>query len=183
MLKQPLSQLIKLCVFKTTPQNVAYSMATFYGVIVVNLVILTYSMSNQVGILLGSGVAAAFIGVLLGYMFLLLKGFKLQRRFIQTASAILGCNALMMILALVMTFILYGFMSHNIAVELVMILARVFVLIIFVWTLAIISYIFKYALERNWLIASLSAIFMLVAGNLAITILLHLLTQNMPITN
>lgn len=183
MLKQTLNQLGKLCIFKTTPQNLAYSMVTLYAVIAMNLVILTYSMSNQVGILLGVGVAAAFIAVLLGYIFLLLKGFKLQRRFVQTASSILGCNAVMMLLALVTTFILYGFMSHNIAVELVMILARVFVLIIFVWTLAIISYIFKCALERNWLIASLSAIFMLVAGNLAITILLHLLTQNMPIAN
>jgi len=183
MLKQTLTQLIKLCLFKAKPQDLGYSMMVFYTFIVANLIILTYSMSNQADLLIGFGLAIIFVGVLIGYTFLLLKAFKLRERFIQTMNAILGANAVMMILALVLGVILYYLMDSNIAVSFTIIFARIVMLTLFVWTLAIMIYIYKHALERNWLVAGVSAIFMLVAANLATVIILQLLTQNMPIVN
>ena len=183
MLKQALITLGKLCLFKAKPQDLGFSMVTFYVTIVVNLVILAYSMSGQAGIAMGTMAAAVFVGVLLGYMFLLLKGFKLHSRFVQTATAILGCNALMMLVAIVISFALVALMNTNIELSVMVLLSRVLMLTIFIWTIAIMSFIFKNALERNWLIAGLSAIFMLVAANLSVTILLQLLLQNVPIAN
>tara|TARA_Y100001001_G_C7960773_1_gene292429 strand:- start:691 stop:1092 length:402 start_codon:yes stop_codon:yes gene_type:complete len=124
-------------------------------------------MGNAVGYIKGTIIASVFVAVLLVYIFLILKTFKLKSRFVQTASTILGCSALLIIFGFILSVCLLILLSLGVSGQLLSGLSKLLMLAIFFWSIFICGFIYKHALNKGWFIALTTAIIMLVFANSA----------------
>jgi len=170
-------QLTKICFFKAKPQDVHHSRMTFWAAVLINLAIFTYSMGNVFGYIDGFIIAMVFVGTLTGYVFLILKAFKLKSRFVQTLTALLGSYGLLIVAGFLLSVIIAYLIEVGLAANFLVILSHILMLIIYFWSIAVCAYIFKYALEKGWVIAIINTIAMIVLANLATMIIRQLFLQ------
>lgn len=178
MFKRNVMQFVNLSLFRTRPDEMLYSYAIFGTTLLLNFIIFFYTMSNLFGFFAGSILACVFITMLNIYVGLSLKAYKLQTRFMQTASSLLGSNALITFLGLMLGEMFLLFVNQNIAPDFFIILSRVMMTILFLWSLGVCSYIFKYVLDKSWLVAFINALVMLFFANLATWLVLFFFARH-----
>jgi hypothetical protein len=176
-----IQQLCKLAFFKIKPEEIPYATTAFMIVIFANIIIYCYSMINLFGFFIGAILGGTFVALLMIYLILLLKTYHLQSRFIQTSIGLLGCNAMITLLGLLLNYFIMMILNQQVAVNLWMNLSKVIMMTLFVWSLAVCAYIFKYALNCHWLVASINAIAMLVFANAGTWLLLLVFMRHAPI--
>ncbi|TRX03558.1 hypothetical protein [Candidatus Methylobacter oryzae] len=155
--------LFDICLFKKSPQDLPYSVWLLRLLIVIDVIVSFLMISLHAGWAVSLLQAVAGALLLVGFSWLMLYVARKWGRFYQTASALLGTDAMISFLALP------GMASMSIGVGAWLAFAITIALMIWHWLVT--GYIFRNALEQSWTF-SLGLAFLYILGSYQVMALL-----------
>ena len=162
---------IDICLFRAKPQELPSSRfllgITMAAVMVTNIPLLLPHMSG-----IGSVVAATLLGLFLKYVFLQggLYLMEVEKRFLQTATAMFGAEAVINLPGLMLEMMLIGEQIGGINA-----LGALFRLLLLFWSLAVMGHILRHALDIRFALGVVIAV-------IYTMLLIILIQQLMPAT-
>ncbi len=145
-MKRLLNYFVDLCLLRAAPQDLPAAWLLFWLMLPVNLAVGILLIGNNFG-----GPDKAFlaalvdIAVMLSWVWLLLAFKRHSGRFLQSATALLGCGAVLGALALPLQVAVGDGASLDVAGQ----IAALMLFFILIWSLVVTAHIFRHALETG----------------------------------
>jgi hypothetical protein len=139
-----IKQLVQICLFKSKPQDLAYSQSAIWLLITIECLMTLIAPINTSMVVL---LAAAIISIMMdaAIIFLALRSIQQRNRFTQTFSAVLGINV---ILTLVANLLILLMNWSQLAIWDTLLSVMFFLTI--VWSIVVYGYIFQHAFQMSF---------------------------------
>lgn len=126
-----------IAILKRTPQTIPASQVLLVFLVVIHFIIGVMLASSSVAIDAAATTALVGTTVMLAFIYLILRMRGMQQRFVQSVSALAGCEALIGLVALPMTYLFHAGGGESGLIAL-------FSLLVFAWNIVVAAHIFQH---------------------------------------